>query len=57
MDKRVSVFVKYGEKAVLVQFLRLYVFIPFKVNGYPCILIGSQLSTIPVKSESNWPRF
>ena len=30
MDKRVSVFVKYGEKAVLVQFLRLYVQIILK---------------------------
>ena len=31
MDKRLSVYMKYGEKAVLVQFLRLYVQIIFEM--------------------------
>ena len=30
MDKRLSVYMKYGEKVVLVQFLRLYVQIILK---------------------------
>ena len=30
MDKRLSVYMKYGEKAVLVQFLQLYVQIILK---------------------------